>query len=133
VKIISVTAAAIALAGCAAAPEAPPASQSAAGSSLARPETVSEDVQVAAVIELQPRFDLQPEEPVCQRTMVTGSRISRVRCSVPLTETEQLLNDEITRAEFEHVRQMALIQEQRRAEQAAAEMMRRQMQTSGPR
>lgn len=128
-KLIPLAAVSIALAGCAAAPEVPQLTGTAPDSASERVKP--EDIEIAAVIELEPRSEFQSEEP-CQRTLVTGTRIARVQCEDEIPESERLLNQAIVRSQIEYAREMALLEEQRRVEQAAEEALR-QMQTRGPR
>lgn len=128
-KLIPLAAASIALVGCAATPETPPQSADAAPGRASEAVTASEaityeDIEVAAVVELEPRSELESEEP-CRRTTVTGSRISRVQCEEDLPESQRILNEEIVRSEIEYAREMAMVEEQMRAAQAAEEALRR--------
>lgn len=123
-------AAAVALFGCAAAPEAvqvPRPNEAAAVPDTGR--SVSENIAVAAVVDLtSPQASSAPDP--CRKSKVTGSRITRVQCEEDIPESQRILNEQILRSGIEQARQIAMLEQQRRAQEAAA---MRQMQMSGQR
>ena len=83
-------------------------------------EVDPESIEVAAVIELEPKPFASPSLR-CETEHVIGSRIPRERCYRPLTGAEEQLNQEIARSEIEFARELSMWEEQRRIE----EMMQR--------
>lgn len=122
-------AAAVALFGCAANPEAVQVPQSNQAAAVSDAGTrVSENIAVAAVVDLT-----SPQAPApdpCRKSKVTGSRITRVQCEEDIPESQRILNEQILRSGIEQARQIAMLEQQRRAQEAAA---MRQMQMSGQR
>lgn len=95
-------------------------------SSTAAPTQSAEDLDVMKVVELRPTpKELAPDEPACRKERTLGTRIIREVCTQTLTEAEDRMQDEITRAELDYARQMAMIQEQERLRRMAEEEMRR--------
>lgn len=130
-KLISLAAAAVMVAGCAAGPdpiEAPQLSEAASAGGT----SAAEDIEVAAVVELEPASAQAANVEPCRRSLVTGTRITRVQCEKDIPESQRLLNEEFVRSELEYAREMAMIEEMRRADEAAEAAMRR-MEMSGPR
>lgn len=109
-RILAMTAA-LALAGCATdelvveapAPEAPP-------------RVDPDSIEVAAVIELEPRPVADRGER-CKQEAVVGSRISRQRCYRSLSGADERLNEDMKRLEIEYARDMALLEEQLRMQE----------------
>ncbi|HEX6995252.1 MAG TPA: hypothetical protein VF339_14015 [Gammaproteobacteria bacterium] len=87
-------------------------------------EVAPESLEVAAVVELEPKPFASPGLR-CETEYVIGSRIPRERCYRPLTEAEEQLNADMARSEIEFARDMVLLEEQQRIE----EMMRRRQGT----
>ncbi|HEX6993784.1 MAG TPA: hypothetical protein VF339_06510 [Gammaproteobacteria bacterium] len=123
--------AALALAGCAAAPETIQHPQATAASAVSESGApASENIEVTAVVELTSRQ--APAAEPCRRGMVTGTRIARVQCEQDVPESQRLLDEAMVRSEIDYAREMAMLEEQRRAEEAAA-LRQMQMQTGGRR
>jgi len=132
VKLIPLAAAAVVLAGCAAGPTAVEAPQLAASPASGAETPAAEELEVAAVVELAPPSPLAASAEPCRRSMVTGTRISRVQCEQDIPESQRILNEEFVRSEIEYARDMAIIEAQRQADEAAEAAMR-QMQMGGRR
>ena len=115
------------LAACAGAPEAPTEAEAQPPLQSSRRSDAPEALQIAGTVELRPRLGDELEEPECRKDKMTGSNIVRMRCSKPRSELEEHLDEEYARAQLAIAREMALLEEQRRIEQAAEERLREQM------
>jgi len=114
------------LAACAGVPESLTEAEAERAAPSSAATNAPESVQIAGIIELRPRLGEEVEEPECRRDTMTGSRIIRMRCSKPRSDLEERLDDEYARSQLELAREMALLEERRRMEQAAEEQLRQQ-------
>lgn len=120
---LSCPAAALALTACAASHSTPPLQASLTDRAPA-PATsaVPFDGDVAEVIEIVPKPAADPV-PVCRETKVTGTHIRRMVCEEPLSPVEAQMAEELFRSDLEHARELALRDEQERAERLLFDRM----------
>jgi len=89
-------------------------------------EVAPESIEVAAVVELEPKPFAAPGLR-CETEYVVGSRIPRERCYRPLTGAEEQMNQDMARSEIDFARELSMLEEQRRME----EMMQRRQPGAG--
>jgi len=80
------------------------------------------DGDVADVIEIAPKPAADPE-PVCRETRVTGTHIRRTVCEEPLSPAEAQMQEELFRSDLDYARELALRDEQERAERLLLDRM----------
>jgi len=80
------------------------------------------DVNVADVIEIAPKPAADPE-PVCREAKVTGTHIRRTVCELPKSAAEAQMQEEQFRSDLDYVRELALRDEQERAERLLSDRM----------
>lgn len=128
-KALFLSAACIALAGCAGSAVAPDEQSTQAGAPEARDQAVSpaaaleganlsaEDVKVVEV----GRTEIAEEQVVvCERETPFGSRIARERCYVPVHEAQARLERRRLQSEMTYARELAILDEHARLQDAAA-------------
>ena len=113
-KPILAMAAALMLAGCASTDAL--VVESAAPEAESAPPPDPDSIEVAAVIELEPRTIADPEER-CRQEKVVGTRITRQRCYRMLSDAEQRISDDVNRIDIESARDMAMLVEQLRIQE----------------